>query len=407
MKRFWIWLKTEYKRAAFLLPSLCGRAALVLAAVFLLLFCARRWAEGENSGPIKIGYAAQEDPLTRMAVSYVENMESVKSFCSLVAVDEEEGMERLRRGELTALIVLPRNVVEGILNGQNEPAELYLSQAAQPLGLLFEELADTGIGLLQTAQAEIYATSRLTEEFGEGGETLESMYREIDAFNLNLVMNREQYFRQRGLSPTGSQSVAVYYGGALFTVYLLLSGLFFITRLKRSMEEQMLLALRRGISLPAQLAGRTLVTVFLFFAASCLPAVLWLWPPVRENLRPAPDLPVCGVLFLAFLCAAALLQLVCLLADSPSATILIWGVLALMMGYVSGCFLPSALLPEIVEKLSLFLPTTYIRSAFSMLFSPTAADAGKTAAGLAFFTALFCLTGSLAAETRKRRRAGL
>lgn len=408
MKRFCIWLKTEYKRAVFLLPSLLKRAVLVLLGIGLLLFCAQKWMETENGGSmIQVGYTADDNPLTDLAVSYVENMESVRSFCRLLPVTEEAGKEKLRQGELTALIVLPEHAVEGILDGENIPGRLYLSEQAKPLGVLFEELAEAGVGLLQTAQAEIYASDSLTEKFGEGREALAGMYREIDAFNLNLVMNREEYFRRRSLSPTGNQSLAVYYGSALLTLWLLGSGLFFGAYLKRDIREQTMLLFRRRIPLWAQLAGRSLVTVLLLCFMGGLTALLLLLPGIRENLRPIWSLQACGLLLLGLCCGAAFLQLLYLLADSPAAAVLLLGTAVLFMGYVSGCFLPSALLPEVVEKLAFLSPASYLKEVFVLLFTGNLENAGRTAAGLTVFTGLFYLAGCAVSQVQKRRRAGL
>ena len=405
MKRFGIYLKTEYKRAVYLLPSVLQRAAILAVLAGMIVFCALKWinSEGQNR-TVQIGYVAGEDTLTQMAVSYVENMESVKNWCRLIPVEEAEGQRMLGEGELAALIVLPEDVVEEILYGGNAPAQLYLSENAEAFGLMFEELAAVGIGLLQTAQAEIYATRALTELFGEGSAALSDMYREIDAFNLNIAMNREQFFRIRSLSVTGSQSLAVYYGGALLTLYLLLSGLFFGPYLKRSMPEQSMLRARRGISFPLQLAGRMLPTMLLLFITLWLPAAAWLFEGVRNVLHPAFTLRGVLLLLLTIGCAAALLQFFYQLSYSAGTAVLTVGVVTLFMGYASGCLLPSALLPVSINRLAFFLPTTYMKSAFSFFFSGDESRFASTAAGLVVSMVFFYMADCLVLHTAEKRR---
>ncbi len=220
MKEIWIWLKTEYKRAALKLPAALGRAVILLVVVGMIAFCAQKQRSASaNKAPVQIGYASEENALIRLAVSYVENMEAVKGLCRFVPVEEEEGKRLLQEGELAALLVLPENMIEGILGGSNEPASLYLTENPSPEGLVFEEFAGAATGLLQTAQAEIYAMHALTEYFQAESSGLAQAYQEIDAFNLGIVMEREQYFKFRRLSETGNTGFAVYYASAFFTLY--------------------------------------------------------------------------------------------------------------------------------------------------------------------------------------------
>lgn len=175
MGKYRIWLQMEYKRAAVMLPSILKKAVLLVAVCFLAVgvtaFCAGVSQDrGSGEPSLKVGYTAQENQITALAIAYVQGMESVKSLCSLEAVTEQEGKLLLQEGKLSALIVLPDDVINEILSGSNTPATLYLpeshNRAVSGGGLgavgsmLFEELAAAGIGMLGTAQAEIYEIGR-------------------------------------------------------------------------------------------------------------------------------------------------------------------------------------------------------------------------------------------------------
>lgn len=223
----------EYKRAAVMLPSILKRAmmlaAVCLAAAGVAVFCAVVVQGDRDEGSrLRVGYTAKADPLTDLAVSYIQNIESIRSLCSLEAVTEQEGRRLLESGELSALIVLPEDVVNEILSGSNTPAVLYLPErhsGAAPGGgpgalgsVLLEEIASAGMGMLATAQAEIYASDAvlhmLSSEYAP-----ESMYDDINRFNLQMAAGREKLFRTRTLSLTENDTYVVYFGSALFTVY--------------------------------------------------------------------------------------------------------------------------------------------------------------------------------------------
>ncbi|MDE5802111.1 MAG: ABC transporter permease [Lachnospiraceae bacterium] len=407
MKRFWIWFQTEYKRAALRLPAALGRAVILLGLVGMIAFCAQkiRLASADRE-PVQIGYAAEESPLIRMAVSYVENMEAVKGLCRFVPVAEEEGKALLAEGELAALLVLPENMIEGILSGSNEPAGLYLAENPSPTGLVFEELANAATGMLAVAQAEIYAAHALTEYFHVEPYGLEQMYQELDTFNLGIVTEREQFFRFRQLSETGNTGFAVYYAGAFFTVYLLVAGMFLGGLLKRDGEEMLLLQKRGGISYAAQFLGRSFITAGCLLLLLFVTGFLWLSGGVREAVRISWSLQGMFLVVLAVFCVASWLQLIYLLAESARSAILPAGFAAVFMCYISGCFVPSAILPKVVNRLAAVMPTTYIKAAFTTVFSGSGTAFWKTAAALCLFFGVFWLCSLFAAQFGGSRQRG-
>lgn len=382
------WLRTEYKRAVFALPSLFLGAVILAVIVGMIVFGAYR-SEKRNGEQktVTIGYTAQDDALTQLAVSYIQNMESVQGWCSFVPMTQQEGKQALEKGEIAALLVLPEQVVEGIMDGSNEPARLYLPEVGKPLGLAFEELADAGIGMLQTAQAEIYTTMDVVMLTGADANVLSSLYDEINRYNLNMVMNREQLFKKSEISRTGNEGAVVYYSSALLTLYMLLAGLFLVKYGKRSQEEQLIAAKRLGISYVWQFMGRTFVIMGMLGLSLLFISLLWLFPVFRDMLHPKWSWnSVLGLILVLFV-TASYIQFLYQLAEQPKNVILTAGIAALVQGYVAGCFLPTSLLPEIVGKIDCFVPASCVKSAFTMLFTGNQQHMGQILAGLMIHSA--------------------
>ena len=197
-----IWLWMEYKRAAVMLPSILRKAIILvaacLAAVGMIAFCAMiMQRQGDGEAKLRIGYTAPSNQLTDLAVSYVQSMDSIQSICNLEAVTASEGRQRLENGELAAWIVLPEDLINEILSGSNAPATVYLRENTGSAGgleavgsILFEELATAGMGMLGTAQAEIYAVDGMIRELAleeETGGFRQTLYDDINDFNLRTV----------------------------------------------------------------------------------------------------------------------------------------------------------------------------------------------------------------------------
>ncbi len=359
-----------------MLPSVLLKAAVLTCAIWLAIFCCAYFLLPEKeSAPIQIGYSAPDDQMTELAISFVENMDSVKSWCNLIEIEPEQGLHEVRQGNIAAFIVLPNQLVEGILNGNNQPAELYLSNRVV-MGPFFGELVNAGIGLLQTAQAEIYATGKLISDFALDASVLEEMYSEIDKCNLRMALNREQYFHTKVLSATGNQSVVVYYMGAALAGYLMLLGVLWGRHLKRSISEVRICAQRLGVSIYRQILGRIGITWLMLFICLLPVMILLIIFSMSHIIRISYYEGMFLLIALSILVLAAGLQLVTIIAGKKQITWILT-VTGILGGYVSGYFIPSSLLPDIVKKIAEYIPTTYSKQIFSGLLSGSFTDYPK------------------------------
>lgn len=407
MKKNKIWLQTEYKRAAVMLPSILKRAV-ALAAVCLLaagvtFFCAGALIDhGDREPKLKVGYTAEENQITALAVAYVQSMESIKSLCSLEAVTEQEGRRLLKDGELSALIVLPGDVINEILSGSNTPATLYLPENRDGAssgglgavgGILFEELASAGIGMLGTAQAEIYASGailrELSAEYGQEAFEdgfLQSMYDEINRFNLQAAAGREKLFRKKTLSLTENDTYVIYYGSALFTIYVMLAGLFLGKFCKRSGLQQTMADRRVGVGYAAQLAARCLAGCALMFAVVLLPFLavflLGLVPPVGSVLTVRATWQGFVSLFFIIGFMTVYFMMIYQIAERRESALVVTGILAVLQAYLSGCLVPSVLLPKAVAAVGRLLPAAMVKKGFTILFTGDVQSFSYVAAGL-------------------------
>ena len=261
-----VWLRTEWKRMLACIPGLALKAVILAVVVSMTAFCAYRiWSRNETE-PVKI---APDDKLTSLALTYIKHMDALKGWCSLSEMSSlVEGQEALQQQELAALIVLPEHVVEGIMDGTNEPAKLYLSGHSQALGYVFEELANAGIGMLAVAQAQIYATDDILSQAGIDRQEIEQQYQQIDMHNLNLVMNRSMLWREDSISATGTAGAAVYYNSAFLTCIMLIAGLFFGQYCRRTKEEERMTCYRLNVPYIVQAIGE--MALLPFWLPCCL-----------------------------------------------------------------------------------------------------------------------------------------
>ena len=411
----YIWFVTEWKRAVAQLPVLLKRLVIfVIACVVLMgltVFGTRQiWScNNTRKTTVRIGYVAPEDMLTKLAVSYVEQLESVKSWCSLEKTTVDKGMALLENGALTALLILPDDLVNEILTGSNAPVTVYLPEsvdASVTNSKVFEELANAGVGMLQTAQAEIYAAETLAGEAGVKN-LLEEMYYDINRFNLSIALTRESLWENISLSVTGNHTYAVYYGSAFFAVYLLVAALFIGNFCKRNHLQQFMAWRRLGIPFAWQLASQWSALLLLMALVGVLPFCLLLYPPFAELLSVVftPQMAV-AVFFVLALSAMYALMVYQYVGEHQRA-VLVLGLLALAQGYAAGCIIPSVLLPQGIAAVGAFVPAAYIKAAFTMLFTGSTQNFSEVILGLAVWSCVCFVFAWFGMTLPERKRLGV
>ena len=380
MKAYMIWLKTELKRVAGRLPSLFIGAVVLTLLVGAIAFCALIAVESEGENVqvgAKVALVAPDDALTEMAISFVTEMESVKDWCYFERCSLEEGLVALEQAQVVALIELPDNLIQSILDGSNIPAKLYLPGEVSLGGELLEIIAQAGISLLQVAQGEIYATTDLYADYPMD-ESLSELYEDINLYNLNLSINRENLFKHSTLSETGGLDVASYYGASAICLVTLLFGLLMTDVLLEHTQRDRMLHLSR-VSMGAQIIGRWKVLTGVNFVWSFL-LLLFLRMLLRSKESVWENLQVClGAslqVLLAVGCMTAIYLLVgCLVRDKMSFMFIV-GVGVFVLGYVSGYFVPSGLLGQWTKQIAVHLPTTYLHHIYSGILAGAKLPAG-------------------------------
>lgn len=381
-----LWLKTEFKRAIVMLPSILKRVALLLLvcsmAAGAAAFCAAaaQWLQGSNvnDGHMRLGYAASDNVITDMVVAYVQEIESVKELCTIERVSEEDGFRLLKEGELEVLVMLPDDIVGEILSGSNTPVTVYMAadngldsgDYGNVRNLLFKELADAAVGMLETAQAEIYAVRYvLGDELSTDNELVQSLYDNINGFNLGVAAGREMLFRTKTVSVTENDTYAIYYGSALMTLYLLFVGIFFEGFFCRSALWENILEKRLAISRLWQIICGTLAGLLPMAAAAVLPFAALAVPCVREHFHVVPSWSVTGLMLLVTVHGVLYFMLMYRILGERRNALFVTGILAVIQGYMSGCLVPSVLLPNLVYNVGRYLPAAFVKSAFTVALS--------------------------------------
>ena len=397
------YLYAELKKSARALPRMLLSAAALMLLTGGIAFGAARGMEREPLAVgADIGVVVREDNrMTRMALGYVENMESVAGFCRFLRVSEEAGMKMLADGELAALVLLPEALVEGIMDGRNPSVDVVFPENARLEALLFRELTEAGAGLLRVAQAQIYGAADTAARYGLEGQ-LSVMEAEIDGYNLAFALDRLSLYDEETVYATGRLSVAQYYAASGAVLFLLLAGMAAYPIMGPEPAALRRQLARAGVGGLWQSLCRWLCG-FLYLLSLCGVAALVLWgaglcaPEAAARLRELlwsgrnhASVWVCaGMVLLALAAVASFHRMIYSVSGSRTGSILLIFLLSAVSVYLSGGFVPSALLPRAVRAAGELLPTAYLIRACGGLLAGYGAETARCAVWLGVCTAVF------------------
>lgn len=374
------YLSMEIKKTVKLLPPMLLQIILLLSLTAMAVFGGIRSMGRESLAVrVEIAVAVQEDmtAMTEMALQYVENIESVSQYCHFRQTTEQEGFALLEKGEVSALVLLPPGLLEGIMNGVNPVVEIYFPKNAGLEALLFREMTESGEGLLRVAQAQIYAAGDTARAFGLT-EQLSQMEAGIDSYNLAFALDRLALYHNEKVSAFGSVNVLQFYLASGSILFLLLAGMAMYPVVRREPPVFCRQLERAGTGKIWQgfcqwICGMLCVGLFA--------GILWLSVRmfVRFGPQEAADYLVTGggypgsvrmgLAAAIIMTVTSLIYLVHSLAGSRTGTILLVFVFSVVMVYLSGGLVPAMFLPQAVRTVGAWLPTTWLMRAVSGLLA--------------------------------------
>lgn len=376
MKRFIRLIGLEWKRAVKALPLMLAEA--VVMCIFLgalLLLCQKIFFGDTLLQKIPIGLVMEEEnSMTELAMTYLEGMESMAAACEFRRMTLEAGNKALEQGEIAALMVLPEEVLEAILDSRNYPVKVYFPQNSSLGTLLIKELTDAGAGMLSMAQAEIYAAYDMNagcQQFIPPSE----LENDINQFNMKFAMARERMLRSQTLRIAEDIPLLLHYMAAGITLFLMLWGIACAKFLKgdnQTFGRQLLRAgVRRWQWMLAKLTGVLLVLIIGFCG------ILAVMTRVQGHLESmgveiTVNWSVLPYIAAVLACIAAFLLFCYQAAPTRSSGMILIFIITIVIVFVSGGFIPSVFLPQSIQQLAVLLPgNAFIRMIGGLLGADT------------------------------------
>lgn len=402
-------LKLQLKRLFRVYPAILLITAAMLLISGIAGYCTLNRFSGENRQKVTVAVVGNIDgTVLEVGLEAIRNLDSSRFTVDIVNMDEESAVTALKQNKIAGYLLVPDRYVRDIMNGKNTPATFVTSGSSErPDTLLVTEIAEIVSGLLTETQAGVYSMQTVLKDNGLKANVRKATNK-LNLSYATSVLGRDSLFDIELLGISGLSSGG-YYLAAFIMFFILLMGISF---------SRLLCAKNISFSRILNISG-----VSPFHQVMCeygayftlLAVTLLLFSAVGGFFSHGlsmiiPELSGTGVIdFTGFV--VMILPVIAMVgmmqfafyefSDNPVTAVLVQFMLAVGLGYISGCFYPISFFPDIIRKIGSVLPSgagfTYLRNCLSgnLQFADFA--------GVAVYFIIFT---TLSVFARKRRIAG-
>lgn len=418
MKQFFFYIFIQIKRILALLPSFLAVSAASFLFIGTLLFILMNNTPLANSQKkITVGIAGEtESGYIQFGIKSLQQLDYSNSYIELKVLDEKKAEKLLRKGKISAYVVLPEGFIESVEYGRNDKQITFVSRpGAQDISTLIKsEVARIIESYITNSQSAIYSMQQILYD-SQQMRKFDSLTLDMNLKYIDYVASRENFAEVETL---GNKNVlkgqTSYFCGIIFFFIMLMginSASFFS---KRNFELSRILK-SKGANSFVQVAGEYLS--YLFFVALCFALILFV-SAIAVKLKIFTIYEWRNdILFLSFIwffiknipvimMASSLEFFIYEAVQSLVPQISFQFLISFVLCYISGCFYPMDFFPDFIKRVSFcqpagaalnYMKSTVKNSGSSELFL---GSAGFSLLVLAFYTLTFL---SLSVFFRKKK----
>lgn len=357
---FLVYLKLQLKRTFKMLPLLLlGTMLLFLLTGSIAFLSSKKLYSDSITKTMRLGvvYPKENKKAEELFINTMKEQSTLKKMTNFVTVEEDDGKEKLKKGELEALIIIPENFIKNIISGKNIPAKVILNENQILEAKLFKTLSEASSKSLSTSQAAIYALFDFYKVNDISWSESEKMNQEVNDKFLTLTLGRDKIFNQNTISATGQMDTLHYFFSSWMILFLLLMGM---------IEAFIMRRLNKGVNIKLTINGigkykRLFVDFIKLFILDLIfigqIALLWYLASNKLNIEfTFTPFDVLKLFIIALSVSSFILFIYTLNKDLLSSMLSLF-LISFFMLFYSGGFIPTSFLPKFIKETQIVIPT--------------------------------------------------
>ncbi|EGG89738.1 hypothetical protein HMPREF0491_00868 [Lachnospiraceae oral taxon 107 str. F0167] len=300
-----------------------------------------------------------ENKYMKLGVEMLNNMDASRLSVKFESLDEENAKKALREGRIAGYFKIDKDFIEGLENGENRPV-IYVSSSGGLMNELSKEVASVFSVLIVNSERVIYAVDEYLSEHKNVYDR-ETANTELNMSLLKNVFTRGKIYNIETKALTGEVSVKDNYICAMIIILTALSGVGLGSLLSGKKDTLQEVLKSRGLSYISSIICE-LITVTLYILILIifgfgifLLAINFL----QDESFISPDYFefFCNIFAVSIMFASMHLFIYELIYQRVTA-VLMEIILGISLCYIGGCIYPLSFFPDIIQKISVFLPST-------------------------------------------------
>lgn len=331
---------------------------MILGICAIFVFTIAIQSRGEKR--IGVGVVGNiENKYMKLGVEMLNNMDASRFSVKFESLDEENAKKALREGRIAGYFKIDKDFIEGLENGENRPV-IYVSSSGGLMNELSKEVASVFSVLIVNSERVIYAVDEYLSEHKNVYDR-ETANTELNMSLLKNVFTRGKIYNIETKALTGEVSVKDNYICAMIIILTALSGVGLGSLLSGKKDTLQEVLKSRGLSYISSIFCE-LITVTLYILILIifgfgifLLAINFL----QDESFISPDYFdfFCNIFAVSIMFASMHLFIYELIYQRVTA-VLTEIILGISLCYIGGCIYPLSFFPDIIQKISVFLPST-------------------------------------------------
>lgn len=354
--KFKLLLLLELKNTFKKIPNIILGAVALIAVIGAIAFCGTKYLYNYDMDiTINLALVVEDDSkLMSTITNMVTEEESIKEYVNFIPCTRDELPSLLDSGSVYAGIILQEDAAKDIMNGTNTPIEIVFPKNSGFEAAIISEMASAIASMLSTAQAGIYTSI----DFYNAHYEYDAKNEMLDRLNLTYivaVLFRGNAFNDHIISATGNVSLIIYYIIAAIAMLLVFYGINAATIYNRYGMHLSNKLVNNNVGIIRQMFIKylSILATYVFLLIVLLPIVFYFF---EISTAFSLILPI----LLSMLCISALTLLIYEIFSNNVTSILFVFIFSVFTAFVSGCFIPTLMLPEAVTNISNLFPLKYI-----------------------------------------------
>ena len=397
-----MYLKLQLKKAFKLYPAIILVTIITLTSIAATCVALLSNSDDKNNQQkITIGVVGDADILYDIAQSGL--------YIDFVDMTEEEAQYNLKMRKINGYVRIPPRFIQGIYYGRNNPAQYIMLNSGGGVGtLLVKEIVGIVSDMVVETQNGIYSLQVIEEDYNMDEKVYENI-NELNFSYMDFTFTRDEVFKIDLLGVTDRLTMGGYYVVGILFFFMLIWSIS-CNKLLGGRNLSLSRALNsRGISVISQLVCEYLS--YLAVTMVTLLGIAFIMGTVANinnfgiyELEGMTVMTAIGYIIkiLPVIIMITLMQMMFYeLVPGTVGSILMQFILAVGLGYVSGCFYPNYFFPQTMQDIASYLPTGVGFSYMRKTMSETLAFSD-----FLYVSVYAVLFGFITFIVRKRRIAG-